>query len=265
MKTLITLFLFVVGVYAFEKNPFFSTEQELENWFWDSTSTGTEKRLLFEMKDTTGGKAVWKIETRCFCELDWSVYVLYDWNNDSIICGHGLIAGIDFGGEESGGECLQQKIIPRQKKRAIIAIQHFIRKDFSEYLQKYVSEESSDYQKFKSGRESLYKPLSALYVVQGRYWRYIPITASNVTQYNDLGFFLEQGGKYREAIILLSEVIKAVPERTVAYLNLADAYWGLSDTTNARQQYCRYIELMKAGNLEKKIPARAKDRCSALK
>ncbi len=246
------------AVFAIEKNPFFSTEEDLEKWFWDSTEIGAEKRLIISIEDTTCGKEVWKIETRCFCKLDWSVYVLYDWNNDSIICGHGLIAGIDFGGEEFGEECIYNNKPDLQKEvKAKIALRYLIQKEFKDYLlQTHTSVISLAKQK-----EIKSLACFAKQAVDYPYWKYLPIDSTNVTQYNDLGFYLEQGGRYKEAVVLLTEVIKAIPTRTVAYLNLADAYWGLSDTTNASINYCKYIELMKRRNLEKKIPERALERC----
>jgi hypothetical protein len=81
-------------------------------------------------------------------------------------------------------------------------------------------------------------------------------TQENVAQINDLGYFLEQGGKYNEAVNLLTRVVKLFPERTVAYLNLADAYAGLQQTDKAKECYLEYIELMKYNGQEKKIPQR---------
>lgn len=83
--------------------------------------------------------------------------------------------------------------------------------------------------------------------------------------YNDYGFFLEQGKKYKEAIDVLNAVLFHAPERTVAYINLGDAYWGLKDKKNAKEAYKKYIELMKENGKEKKIPKRALNRISTVR
>lgn len=75
---------------------------------------------------------------------------------------------------------------------------------------------------------------------------------------NDLGFYFEQAGYYPEAIALLSRVIAAAPERTPAYLNLADAFWGQGDKRQAAVNYQRYKEQMTTKNLN--IPERVEPR-----
>lgn len=87
-----------------------------------------------------------------------------------------------------------------------------------------------------------------------------PITVRNVTSYNNLAFALEQLVKYNESIYLLQKVLKKFPNRTVAYINLGDAYWGLKQTENARKAYQKYVELMKSSAKEAKIPKRVLER-----
>jgi hypothetical protein len=82
----------------------------------------------------------------------------------------------------------------------------------------------------------------------------------NVNKYNDLGFFLEQGKKYREAVELLEKVVNADPNRTVAYINLGDAYFGLKDSAKAKKAYLKYIDLMKKDGKSAKIPKRVFER-----
>jgi len=86
------------------------------------------------------------------------------------------------------------------------------------------------------------------------------ITKDNVTIFNDLGYFLEQTGYFTNAVDILTAVIKYNPERTVAYLNIADAYYDLNDTVNGKTAYQKYIDLMKKEGKEKKIPQRVFDR-----
>jgi hypothetical protein len=82
------------------------------------------------------------------------------------------------------------------------------------------------------------------------------INNDNVAAYNDLGFFLEQTKQYKEAIEVLNAVVADFPDRTVAYLNLGDAYMGLGDTEKAKTQYRKYVELMGKIDKKNKIPER---------
>ena len=86
------------------------------------------------------------------------------------------------------------------------------------------------------------------------------IDKTNVNKYNDLGFFLEQGKKYREAVELLEKVVNADPNRTVAYINLGDANFGLKNTVKAKEAYLKYIDLMKKEGKSAKIPKRVFER-----
>jgi tetratricopeptide (TPR) repeat protein len=77
---------------------------------------------------------------------------------------------------------------------------------------------------------------------------------------NDLGFLLGETGYYQESIELLDAVIARNPTRTVAYLNLADSYWGLKDKVRAAQAYKQYASLMTDAGKASKIPARVAER-----
>lgn len=77
---------------------------------------------------------------------------------------------------------------------------------------------------------------------------------------NDIAFFLEQTGYYDEAIWLLNKIVSSYPERTVAYLNLGDAYWGKGNKNQAKHAYRKYVELMKTSGKEGRIPKRVTTR-----
>ncbi|PKQ61187.1 hypothetical protein BZG01_19760 [Labilibaculum manganireducens] len=87
-----------------------------------------------------------------------------------------------------------------------------------------------------------------------------PILNSNVVKYNDLAFDLARGKAFEQSSFLLERIIAKFPNRTVAYINLGDAYWGLKEKDNAKQAYQKYIELMKASSKESKIPERVFER-----
>lgn len=91
------------------------------------------------------------------------------------------------------------------------------------------------------------------------YLKNYPIN-QHITAYNNIAYYLEQAGNYKESAFLLEEIIKEFPSRTVAYINLGDAYWGLKDHSKAKEAYKKYIELMKANGKEAKIPTKVWER-----
>jgi len=84
-------------------------------------------------------------------------------------------------------------------------------------------------------------------------YRLLPI---NLTPYNNLAYYLEQAGAYKESIYLLEKILEKYPNRIVAYINLGDAYLGNKQKTKAIKAYKKYIELMKKTGKENKIPKR---------
>lgn len=79
---------------------------------------------------------------------------------------------------------------------------------------------------------------------------------------NDYGYFLSLAGRNKEAKPILANVIKLVPNRTVAYLNLADAEWALGQKSAAKGHYKTYLKLLgsKASSV---APARVQQRINA--
>ena len=92
------------------------------------------------------------------------------------------------------------------------------------------------------------------------YLNYIKINKKNIQKFNDIGFFLNEAGNYLEASYFLENVTAFSPNRTVAYINLGDAYWGLKQMSKAKKAYQKYISLMKASGKEAKIPKRVWER-----
>ncbi len=86
---------------------------------------------------------------------------------------------------------------------------------------------------------------------------YLP---QDLTFSNNLGFLFEQTGHYAEAITLLRKVIQDNPQRTVAYLNLADSYWGAGNHASAKENYLHYVKLMRSADKGGKIPSRILER-----
>jgi hypothetical protein len=85
-------------------------------------------------------------------------------------------------------------------------------------------------------------------------------TAKYVSALNDYGFFLQESGQNDKAVKILSLVVSTDSKRTVAYLNLADAYWAINKQQFAIDNYSQYKKLMTDVGKADKIPIRVKER-----
>ncbi len=85
------------------------------------------------------------------------------------------------------------------------------------------------------------------------------IDKKSLEKYNNLAFYFEQSEVYILSVMILEKIISKFPDRTVAYINLGDAYNGLKNTEKAKEAYSKYVEMMKANNKEDKIPQRIWD------
>ncbi|MBC7391082.1 MAG: tetratricopeptide repeat protein [Opitutaceae bacterium] len=92
------------------------------------------------------------------------------------------------------------------------------------------------------------------------YLQKYPINSFNKSFYNNIGYYFEQQKLYPQAITILTKVLDYDKKRTVAYLNLGDAYFGLKNSVKAKEAYNKYITLMKKSGKEAKIPKRVYDR-----
>ena len=91
----------------------------------------------------------------------------------------------------------------------------------------------------------------------------VPVTQETVEAYNNIGYFLLLAGNSVArcaGLYLLEKVVQARPDRTPAYLNLADGYFEMGSSERARAAYSRYVALMKDAGRTSKIPKRAIDR-----
>lgn len=83
----------------------------------------------------------------------------------------------------------------------------------------------------------------------------------NLESANNQAFSLEKIEANNFSKSLLKEIISQYPDRTVAFLNLADVDWKLNKKEEAQKNYNRYIALMKSQNKDlSKIPKRVYDR-----
>jgi hypothetical protein len=78
---------------------------------------------------------------------------------------------------------------------------------------------------------------------------------------NDISYFAYKSKGYNESIYILNEVIEKSPNRVVAYLNIADCYWEINKKEKSKENYEKYIQLMKKQKKDlKKIPKYVYDR-----
>lgn len=77
---------------------------------------------------------------------------------------------------------------------------------------------------------------------------------------NDYGFYLQRCGRHKEAIVAFQAVIKALPDRTCAYLNLADSLYDSKSPKSARTNYLTYREQMEKNGKSGSVPARVLER-----
>lgn len=81
-----------------------------------------------------------------------------------------------------------------------------------------------------------------------------------VGEVNNYGFYLAEAGRPRDAVDVLSAVIDSAPDRTVAYLNLADAQFAAGGPGDAKPNYVEYAKRMTEAGNAAHIPPRVTDR-----
>ena len=86
------------------------------------------------------------------------------------------------------------------------------------------------------------------------------VDSDNVADFNNIAYFLIENGRSGDAIALLEEIVKEFPDRIVAKLNLADAYWNVDIVRKARKLYGQYYDGMISKNMGGRIPSRVIER-----
>lgn len=90
---------------------------------------------------------------------------------------------------------------------------------------------------------------------------YDTLDQNNLKMYNDIAYILFLNKEYAESTFLLAKIIVRFPKRVVAFLNIADCYWELKESTKAIEHYKKYIELMTEQKKDlNKIPKYVYDR-----
>jgi len=86
------------------------------------------------------------------------------------------------------------------------------------------------------------------------------VNKKNVESFNNIAYYLSKSGHDKEAVVVLENIIHSFPKRTVAYYNLADAYWTSGKKKKARDMYDVYVKQRKSEGLSvpKKVLGRLK-------
>ena len=82
----------------------------------------------------------------------------------------------------------------------------------------------------------------------------VKIDSKSVTTYNDIAYYLQKNKYHKDAILILQHLLDRYPNRTVAYLNMADSLYELNKKDSAKSYYINYTRWMKFYNKENKIP-----------
>lgn len=83
--------------------------------------------------------------------------------------------------------------------------------------------------------------------------------ARNIQAFNDLAFYLAEGGN-DELALKFYRGVEAVGKRTVLMLNIADSLWRLDRKDEAQRYYSQYRDAMSVDGKAQKIPQRAVER-----
>lgn len=90
------------------------------------------------------------------------------------------------------------------------------------------------------------------------------LDSNTVSAYNNYAFFLSDdiGELNSNVIPMLERIVAQFPDREVAHLNLADAYYEVRKKDNAERHYRTYIRLLGLQNKQTRIPKRVRERVS---
>jgi tetratricopeptide (TPR) repeat protein len=243
---------------ALEPNSYFKSPDEIRQYLVDNTDLGGTIDALqlaigpdgtYRLSMVEENRQVGEGGERTFDSA--SDFMDYSYARNELVGGSGRMAGIAFC---KGNGCHAQtpKSPKDQLDKAKIVARYYVKAKLPQLLE---DQRNEAFEAYRTGKK-IDSAKAALEMVKNAPWTIVPIAAENVEYYNDLGFFLEQGGKYKEAVPVLEEVTRAVPDRTPALLNLGDAYAGISDAEHAKAAYRRYQKLMEQAGNGAKIPKR---------
>lgn len=88
-----------------------------------------------------------------------------------------------------------------------------------------------------------------------------PLNEKTVNDYNNIAYYQEQNKDYKNTILILDKILSQYPNRVVAWLNYADAKWGLNSKNESKEAYAKYYNLMNSQSKDmSRVPQRVKDR-----
>ncbi|EIK98378.1 hypothetical protein PMM47T1_00020 [Pseudomonas sp. M47T1] len=87
---------------------------------------------------------------------------------------------------------------------------------------------------------------------------------NNVAAYNDIGFYLAQGGQHATALEIYQRLSVIAPDRVPLKLNIADSYWAVGQQGLAKRFYADYRQAMTRKGDAGRIPARVVERLAGV-
>lgn len=124
----------------------------------------------------------------------------------------------------------------------------YVNNDFNiiQYKETYFSVETNDNVSIKLDSRDVSKIKFNYYdwIADKTWIDYVNISNQNLTMLNNFAYKIENINPYVSTKILQKILVK-FPNRVVAYLNLADSYWAIDNQELAKENYKKYVELMK--------------------
>ena len=101
--------------------------------------------------------------------------------------------------------------------------------------------------------------VDALFMGANSYMACFP-PQDNIANYNDIAFFLANGGEHLLAMEFYKRLLSFASDRIPLQLNTADSLWALGQHDEAKLYYRNYYNLMIKKNIKTKIPSRVLER-----
>jgi hypothetical protein len=98
--------------------------------------------------------------------------------------------------------------------------------------------------------------LDNMYMGVDSYMACYPPGQKNLADFNDIAFYLAEGGDNYNSLKIYGVLEKIAPSRIVLKLNMADALWASGEKQKARSYYRGYASAMVRAGLRGKIPSR---------
>jgi hypothetical protein len=87
-----------------------------------------------------------------------------------------------------------------------------------------------------------------------------PLYNGNLKAYNDIASKLNSNNSSDDAIYILNKIIAKFPNSIESNLNIADSFWNVTEISEAKFYYKKYLSLVKSKRKSVKVPKRVYNR-----